>query len=322
MKQGRLDPRPGALTLGLFVVACALTAGLGLAAAEAHARGLLDFIPGAAFAAGAPFALGLAVAAVAAGSLRLGRLPDRAPTGWLAAFAVVVGLAAGWIVRIGPPAEVAQSPLAAIERLVALAAGLPAELILFEVSAAAFAFAAALVLTRRLVGRPLCSQCRTRCRNRDAVDLAPARGSEAARRLRARDWSFFRSLGAPTGRRRLRFHLSACSCAMTRAADLVLRGPLFARTLTRWMRLGSDDVRTVRALARDLSAARESTVTTDRVEKLGGLELAPFRRPRRPVAAPAPARTLARPARAEPPPIPRRARTEVSASDFVLPTLP
>jgi hypothetical protein len=105
----------------------------------------------------------------------------------------------------------------------------------------------------RSLAAPLCAGCRRWCRRqtdaiRRSAGMPPALVVD---RASARDWIFFRDLGPPRGRDSLRIDLAACpSCDRMSALSISLSRPLRQDvTLVRDLRLGPDDLRTVRALA-------------------------------------------------------------------------
>lgn len=105
----------------------------------------------------------------------------------------------------------------------------------------------------RALAAPLCPGCRRWCRRQGE----PVRRAAAAplalvtARAAARDWHFFRQLGPPRGRTALCLELAACpTCDRMSALRIALGRPLRpALTLVRDLRLGPDDLRTVRELA-------------------------------------------------------------------------
>jgi len=112
----------------------------------------------------------------------------------------------------------------------------------------------------RALSTPLCVTCRRWFRReggavRRAATLPPATVVE---RASARDWRFFRELGPPRGRKALRLDLCTCpGCDRMSAVNITLRRPLRQHlTLVRDLRLGPDDLRTVRDLAAAARRAR------------------------------------------------------------------
>ena len=104
----------------------------------------------------------------------------------------------------------------------------------------------------RALAAPLCVGCRRWCR-RHAGALRRSAGMPPAlvvERASVRDWRFFRDLGPPRGRAALRLDLAACpACDRMSAITIALTRPLRQDvTLVRDLRLGPDDLRTVRAL--------------------------------------------------------------------------
>ncbi len=100
---------------------------------------------------------------------------------------------------------------------------------------------------------PLCVGCRRWYRPqggtvRRAATLPPATVIE---RASMRDWRFFRDLPPPRGRTALHLDLAACpACDRMSAVNITLSRPLRQHvTLVRDLRLGPDDLRTVRDLA-------------------------------------------------------------------------
>ena len=108
-------------------------------------------------------------------------------------------------------------------------------------------------LIDRALAAPLCSACWQWCRRtRGAARVADR--TDAARvvdRAMARDWMFFRGLGAPGGRRALRMDLARCpGCDRTSSLSIARVRPLLRdRVLVADLRMGPDDLRTVRSLA-------------------------------------------------------------------------
>lgn len=117
----------------------------------------------------------------------------------------------------------------------------------------------------RALAAPLCVGCRRWCRRQ----AGPLRRSAAmppavvVDRASARDWHFFRELGPPRERASLRLDLAACpSCDRMSALSIALSRPLRQDlTLVRDLRLGPDDLRTVRELA---AAARRTHTRSER----------------------------------------------------------
>ncbi|HEY8143233.1 MAG TPA: hypothetical protein VIG06_11205 [Kofleriaceae bacterium] len=105
----------------------------------------------------------------------------------------------------------------------------------------------------RALAAPLCVGCRRWCHRhtgaiRRSAGMPPALVVD---RASARDWIFFRDLGPPRGRDALRIDLAACaSCDRMSALSMSISRPLRQDiNLVRDLRLGPDDLRTVRALA-------------------------------------------------------------------------
>lgn len=105
----------------------------------------------------------------------------------------------------------------------------------------------------RALSAPLCVGCRRWCRRQaGALRRAASQPPETViERASARDWHFFRELGPPRGRSALRLDLAACpSCDRMSAVNITLSRPLRPDLpLVRDLRLGPDDLRTVRDLA-------------------------------------------------------------------------
>jgi hypothetical protein len=105
----------------------------------------------------------------------------------------------------------------------------------------------------RALATPLCPSCRRWCRRQGESVRRSAAAPPALvmARAGARDWHFFRELGPPRGRASLRLDLAACpTCDRMSALRIALDRPLRpAITLVRDLRLGPDDLRTVRELA-------------------------------------------------------------------------
>ncbi len=105
----------------------------------------------------------------------------------------------------------------------------------------------------RALAAPLCVGCRRWCRKQAGAirrsTVMPA--AAVVERASARDWVFFRELGPPRGRDAIRLDLASCpSCDRSSAISISLSRPLRQDvTLVRDLRLGPDDLRTIRALA-------------------------------------------------------------------------
>jgi hypothetical protein len=114
----------------------------------------------------------------------------------------------------------------------------------------------------RALAAPLCASCRRWCRREPGA----IRRSAAAplglviQRATARDWHFFRELGAPRARSALRIDLACCpTCDRMSAFSVALTRPLRAPVpLVRDIRLGPDDLRTVREMAGARPRARSN----------------------------------------------------------------
>jgi hypothetical protein len=108
-------------------------------------------------------------------------------------------------------------------------------------------------MSGRALAAPLCVSCHTWCvRQRGVVARA---GNAAApdvvrQRATARDWRFFRELGPARGGPSLRFDLARCpSCERSNAVSVMWERPHWRdRCLVGDLRLGSDDMRTLRDL--------------------------------------------------------------------------
>lgn len=240
-------------------LACALAGGL-LAVALLHRFKVADrdVLVGAAIAAAAPaFALGHLsrlfdpALALAGGGGRTSLLFWLRGCEWLesARAADVVAAAPG----LRPISE-----LVGVEACAALAM---CELLLLS--------GLLLAAVDRALSAPLCLGCRRWCR-RQGGPIRRAAGAPpevVIERASARDWRFFRELGAPRGRVALRLDLAACpTCDRMSAIDVTLCRPLRQDlTLVRDLRLGPDDLRTVRDLA---AAARR---TRSREERSGSV---------------------------------------------------
>jgi hypothetical protein len=112
-----------------------------------------------------------------------------------------------------------------------------------------------LAVTDRNLDAPYCHACRSFCkRTQDVVRIAPAPAAEVSSHLKARDWSFFRLLGAaPAGLGRwLRFDTATCPrCKRTNTVSVTLVRRWWGNKLViKDLRLGDDDMRTVRNLGR------------------------------------------------------------------------
>ncbi|HEU5060738.1 MAG TPA: hypothetical protein VFU21_29610 [Kofleriaceae bacterium] len=105
----------------------------------------------------------------------------------------------------------------------------------------------------RALDAPLCTGCRRWCRRQATAIRRSARAPLGAviERASMRDWRFFRELGPPRGRAAIRLDLAACpSCDRMSAISVSLSRPLRQdRTLVRDLRLGPDDLRTIRQMA-------------------------------------------------------------------------
>jgi hypothetical protein len=105
----------------------------------------------------------------------------------------------------------------------------------------------------RSLAAPLCSGCRRWCRREPGLArlAAPAWIEPVTARAHARDWHFFRQLGAARGGRALRLDLTRCpGCDRTAALSIALTRPFRSRRLLLAdLRLGPDDLRTVKSLA-------------------------------------------------------------------------
>ena len=117
----------------------------------------------------------------------------------------------------------------------------------------------------RALDAPLCIGCRRWCRRQAAALRRSAAVPPAVvvDRASARDWHFFRELGPPRGRSSLRVDLAACpTCDRMSAVSIALTRPLRPElTLVRDLRLGPDDLRTVREL---VAAARPAATASPR----------------------------------------------------------
>ena len=108
-------------------------------------------------------------------------------------------------------------------------------------------------LIDRALAAPLCSACCRWCRRTQGAARVADR-TDAARvvdRAMARDWMFFRGLGPAHGRRALRMDLASCpGCDRTSSLSIARVRPLLRdRVLVADLRMGPDDLRTVRGLA-------------------------------------------------------------------------
>ena len=116
----------------------------------------------------------------------------------------------------------------------------------------------------RALSAPLCVGCRRWCRRQGASmqrSAAVPSGLVVAR-ASARDWHFFRELGPPRGRSALHLDLAVCpTCNRMSSLAITLQRPLRQNlTLVHDLRLGPDDLRTVRDLA---AAAQRAPVRTE-----------------------------------------------------------
>ena len=121
-----------------------------------------------------------------------------------------------------------------------------------------------LVAVDRALATPLCVGCRRWCRRQGAAMRRSATmppGLVVAR-ASARDWHFFRELGPPRGRSSLHLDLAVCpGCNRMSSLDITLSRPLRQDiTLVHDLRLGPDDLRTVRDMA---AAAQRETIRAE-----------------------------------------------------------
>jgi len=109
-------------------------------------------------------------------------------------------------------------------------------------------------VSRRALAAPFCVACRAWCvRQRRVAECAGHAAVPAVVRQRAaaRDWRYFRELGPARGGSSLRFDLVHCPrCTRNNAVSVTWERPMGRnRRLVGDLRLGSDDLRTLRELA-------------------------------------------------------------------------